>query len=297
MNRMFRLILFAGLLWYAACAGSNDSAVKAPGIVDGDIITIKSLTTGRISAWNIDSGMAVQKGDILAETDSRKVENSLEELDINERDIRLKVGQLQKKAQLVTANIDYLSRQVERFKRLKRKAAVSGDKLEQAELRLLEARTSLFDIRSQLSALEVQQAKIKNKRAYLELVLEDHRIAAPVSGIVLETFVSAGETVLPGANIADILKTASLYVEVFLEEAEIGALQLNQPASILIDGLEGQTFEGHIAYFGRKAEFSPKYIISEKERKGLLYQVKVKIAAQDGDRFKVGMPVTVVFKK
>ncbi len=294
---MFRLILLAGLLWYAACAGGNDNAIKAPGIVDGEIITIKSLTTGSISTWNIDSGMTVQEGDILAEIDSRKIGNSLEELDINERDIRLKVERLQKKVQLVAANIGYLSRQVERFKRLKQKAAVSGDRLEQAELRLLEARTSLFDIKNQLSALEVQKAKIKNKRAYLELVLEDHRIAAPVSGIVLETFVSAGETVLPGANIADILKTASLYVEVFLEEAEIGALKLNQEVSILIDGLEGQTFAGHIAYFGRKAEFSPKYIISEKERKGLLYQVKVKIAPQDSHRFKVGMPVTVVFKK
>jgi HlyD family secretion protein len=293
---MCRLIFLTGLLWYAACAGGNDSAVKAPGIVDGEIITIKSLATGRISAWNIDSGTTVQEGDILAEIDSRKIGNSLEELDINERDIRLKVERLQKKAQLVAANIGYLSRQVERFKRLKQKAAVSGDRLEQAELRLLEARTSLFDIKNQLSALEVQKAKIKNKRAYLELVLEDHRIAAPVSGIVLETFVSAGETVLPGANIADILKTTSLYVEVFLEEAEIGALKLNQQASILIDGLEGQTFEGHISYFGRKAEFSPKYIISEKERKGLLYQVKVKIAPQDSDHFKVGMPVTVIFK-
>ena len=49
-----------------------------------------------------------------------------------------------------------------------------------------------------------------------------------------------------------------------------------------------------ISYFGRKAEFSPKYIVSEKERQALLYQVKVRVD-RDLEVFKVGMPVTVVF--
>jgi hypothetical protein len=51
---------------------------------------------------------------------------------------------------------------------------------------------------------------------------------------------------------------------------------------------------GTVSYFGRKAEFSPKYIISEKERKSLLYQVKIKVEGNSGI-FKIGMPVTVVF--
>jgi HlyD family secretion protein len=112
--------------------------------------------------------------------------------------------------------------------------------------------------------------------------------------VVLETFISQGETVFPGAALADILDLNSLFVDVFIEENEMATLRLNDRAKIVMDGLAGRSFSGYISYFGKKAEFSPKYIVSEKERQALLYQVKVRID-RDLDLFKVGMPVTVVF--
>lgn len=278
-----------------SCGSGKNGAIKGAGIVDGDIISIKVMVSGTITTCNMHEGQKVDKGTILAEIDSRKLDNNVEELDIKEKDIDLKSHLLEKRKALLLANIDYLSRQVERFKRLNQKAAVSGDQLEQTELKLLEARTSLFDLKNQLSALEVQKQAIENKRDYLRLMAEDHRVRSPVSGIVLETFASSGETVFPGGNLADILKLSGLYVEVFLEEKETGRLKLNQEAIIEIDGLD-QTYKGIITSFGRKAEFSPKYIISEKERQGLLYRVKVGISPEDAEHFKVGMPVTVVFE-
>jgi len=73
-------------------------------------------------------------------------------------------------------------------------------------------------------------------------------------------------------------------------------LKLNQRAKIIVDGLEDQSFSGFIALFGKKAEFSPKYIVAEKERQALLYQVKIRID-RDLDVFKIGMPVTVIFTR
>ena len=120
--------------------------------------------------------------------------------------------------------------------------------------------------------------------------------AVPAHGVVLERFVSKGETVFPGTPAADILEHSSLYVEIFLEEQEISSLTLNMKARVLVDGLEDQELWGKVSFFGRKAEFSPKYIISEKERKSLLYQVKIAVEDENGV-FKVGMPVTVRFGK
>ena len=88
-----------------------------------------------------------------------------------------------------------------------------------------------------------------------------------------------------------------MYIEIFIEESELAALTLGQKARIQIDGLEHRDLFGKIAYFGKKAEFSPKYVISEQERKSLLYQVKIAIST-DFDLFKIGMPVTVIlFRK
>lgn len=130
----------------------------------------------------------------------------------------------------------------------------------------------------------------------MELADRDLRLTSPVSGVVLETFASQGETVLPGAALADILDLSSLFVDVFIEEREIAALKLGQEAAIVVDGMPGRKFSGRISYFGRKAEFSPKYVVAEKERQALLYQVKVRLQG-DLDVFKVGMPVTVVIAR
>jgi HlyD family secretion protein len=95
-----------------------------------------------------------------------------------------------------------------------------------------------------------------------------------------------------GAPVADILDRSSLYVEIFLEEPELSRLALGRDVDVLVDGMEGKVYSGTITYFGQKAEFSPKYIISEKERRSLLYRVKVGLSG-DLEVFKLGMPVTV----
>ena len=160
------------------------------------------------------------------------------------------------------------------------------------DLKLEEVEASLFDAQQSLRALSIQSENIQNRKDYLNLLLEDHAISSPVSGIVLEKFVSEGETVFPGTPVADILDRTSLYVETFFEESELSRLELGKKVDVLVDGMEDRVFSGTIIHFGQKAEFSPKYIISEKERRSLLYRVKVGLN-RDLEVFKLGMPVTV----
>lgn len=289
------LMLAAALvLLSGACAKERGGRIKAPGIVDGDIITLKAQVAGTVQSAAIAEGQRVEKDTVIAKIDSEKIENQLQELDIAQKEIRINREKLKKKSLLVDENLNYLRKQVQRFRRLKKSQSLPGEQLENMELKLLEAETSAFDLQKGLESLNVQEEKIANKRAYLTLLLNDHTVRSPVKGEVVETFVSVGESVFPGAALVDILDTSSLFVEVFLEEQEIAVLRLNQRVKIVVDGMEDKDLFGTISLFGRKAEFSPRYVISEKERKSLLYRVKVKIAEESGV-FKVGMPVTVLF--
>jgi HlyD family secretion protein len=288
------IILFLAVL-VSACGKPNDAEIKAPGIVDGDIITLKSQVAGTVDERSLEEGRAVSRDDVLVKINNDKIKNQLDELDITLKEIENNREKLGKKAIFVRSNLAYLDKQVKRFRRLKKTNSVSGEKLEAMELKKLEAETSLFDIQKSLRALEIQKEKIENKREYLDLMLADHVIKSPAAGVVIEAFVSRGETVFPGTAVADILDTSSLFVETFLEENEIASLKLNMKVRILVDGMEDRDLWGTVSYFGRKAEFSPKYIISEKERKSLLYQVKIKVEGETGI-FKMGMPVTVVFE-
>ncbi len=286
-------LLLSWLLLLTAC-GKNEREIRAPGVVDGEIASVKALAAGTLESLLVREGQAVGKGDLVAEINRDKVRNGMEELELAGKEIANSEARFRQKRQLLAANLGYWQKQVQRFERLQRSQSISGEQLEKSRLQLQDARTSLFELERSLDALAIQKERVANQRRALALAERDLLLKSPVSGVVLETFIGRGETVLPGAALADILDLSSLYVDVFIEEKEIAGLTLGQKAVIIVDGLDGRSFSGRIVAFGRKAEFSPKYIIAEKERQALLYQVKVRLEG-DLDVFKVGQPVTVVF--
>lgn len=291
MNKKI-LILSIGFLALAACSAETSTVITAAGVIDGEVISVKAPVTGRVKALNIREGNNVSKDEILVDIDSDKIKNQIQGLEIQEKEVTVNRKKLDRKIRLLDTNLVYWKGQVASFERLEKKESVSADQLEQARLKLEEVEASLFDAQQSLRALSIQSENIQNRKDYLNLLLEDHAISSPVSGIVLEKFVSEGETVFPGTPVADILDRTSLYVETFFEESELSRLELGKKVDVLVDGMEDRVFSGTIIHFGQKAEFSPKYIISEKERRSLLYRVKVGLN-RDLEVFKLGMPVTV----
>lgn len=298
------LILVLAVTGSFYCSKADNNHITAPGVVDGDIITLKSQVAGTLEELTLKEGEAVTRQTRVAAVNCDKVKNQLSELSIQLKEINIKSQKIASNLTFLGQNKRYLNNQVQRFRRLKEKNAVPGEKLEALEIKLLEAETSTFDLKKTLEELAIQKEKIENKREYLQLLINDHSIVSPVDGVVVETFVSLGENVFPGTAIADIMDRASLYVEIFVEEEEISTLKMNQEVQIQVDGMDeikpttsnGAKLKGVISFFGKKAEFSPKYIISEKERKSLLYQVKVRVEDPTGV-LKIGMPVTVLLKK
>jgi HlyD family secretion protein len=288
-------VLLGWLMLFFSCRKS-DLEIRAPGVVDGEIASIKAMAAGTLDRLLVQEGQAVNKGELIAAINSDKVRNSMEELDLGAREIANSETRAREKRQLLTANLEYWQKQAQRFERLKQSQSISGEQLEKSRLQLKDAQTSLFELDKSLEALQIQKERIANKRQALDLAERDLLLRAPVSGVVLETFISQGETVFPGVALADVLDLSSLFVDVFIEEKEIAALKLGQRARIIVDGLEKRSFSGRISAFGKKAEFSPKYIVAEKERQALLYQVKVRLD-RDLEVFKIGMPVTVIFNK
>lgn len=285
------IIILTGLC-LISCASSSKEDIRVPGLVDAEIITIKSLVPGTIEQIHCKEGERVRKGQLLFQIDTKKIDNQLLECKLKTNALKINRGKLNKKLSFVEENIKYLQNQVKRFKRLKASSSIAGDSLETMKLKLLEAQTSRYELLKSLDALEVQKEELANKEKYLGLLAGDHNLQAPKEGIVLEKFVSPGENVLPGTALADIIDISSLYIEAFVEHREMSTLMLGQTVQVMVDGYSGQSLTGTISHFGRKAEFSPKYIVSEKERQSLLYQIKI-TPQGNRDIYKLGMPVTI----
>lgn len=293
MNTSKYVLLALPLLLISFCH-RTPSRPAAPGIVDADIVTLKAQAAGTVERVPVREGEAVEAGALIAEINGDKVANALAGLVLAERDLALQDERTRARIAPQRAGAAYLDRQVARFTRLQQNQAAPGETLEKLKVQLLDARTQLADLDRALAALAIQRDKVANQRQALEIAHRDLKVVSPVAGVVLEKYVNPGESVLPGTLIAEVLDTASLTIDVYLEEREIASLRIGGPARVEVDGAEKRTVTGTIALFGRKAEFSPKYILSEKERQNLLYQVKVRVG-KDAGPLKVGMPVTVVF--
>jgi len=217
----------------------------------------------------------------------------VEDIKLNFENIKLKLERIEQKRKLIEQKYNYLKRKAGRFERLSRKKSISGDDLEKIKLKLLEAETNKFGITKSIQELKVQKDVLKNKREYMEIMLEDYTLLSSVDGVVVEKFVSIGENIFPGTPVLDILDLNSLYIEIFVEEKELYAVKIGADVKIIVDGVKGKDLKGVVSAVGKKAEFSPKYVISEVERKALLYMVKIGLNT-NLDIFKIGMPVTVI---
>ncbi len=289
------LALFLILTIYG-CNGGDENTIKAPGMVEGEIITMKSRILSSVIKISVAEGDRIEAGQELVRFDARATNNKIKDVDLNLQGIELKFQKLIQKKKLANENHNYMERQVARFERLSKKRSVSGDDLEKMKLKLLESETIAFEIKKSLEELDIQKNVLENKKEYLGLMLENYTLNSGVTGVVMEKFISKGENVFPGTPIIDILDKDSLFIEIFIEEKELFAIKIGSDVKINVDGAEDIKLKGVVSELGMKAEFSPKYVISEVERKSLLYKVKIRVS-ENRDIFKIGMPVTVIINK
>jgi len=289
------MLLF--IAWLAGgCGRPAPDALAAAGVVDGTVSYVRPVGGGRLVEWSGFRGKEVLKDEILGRLDPSRIDNGLEELALAEREAGLAEARARGQMPALQTKVDYLKKRIERLDRLKAEQAAAGDEIEKARVELAAAEAGLADLRDSLSAQAIQKDKLANKRRALELAKDDLILRSPAAGIILETRAAAGEVLAPGTPAAEILDTASLSVDVYIEEKELSRLRLGDKAVIRVDGREDREWNGTVVRFGATAEFSPRFTLGEKERQALLYKVTVGLEP-DPSVFKLGMPVTVVFAR
>ena len=107
---------------------------------------------------------------------------------------------------------------------------------------------------------EVQWVEIQSKVAMAQSQLDvakknlaDCRLTAPVSGIIGQQQVKAGETVLPSQSVVTILDISSVKVKVAVPEAEIGSITATTPTNIQVEAI-GRSYQGRRIEKGVQAD-------------------------------------------
>lgn len=170
-----------------------------------------------------------------------------------------------------------------------RDEALSRIKLakEQLNLRMVGPRQELLDqARAKVKAAEEALNQAKQQLRYTE-------ITSPLDGVVLSNSAEAGEFLNPASPVITLADVARPWLRAYINETDIGRIQLQQKVSVSSDSFPGKIYPGTITFISNQAEFTPKTVQTFEERVKLMYRIKIDLENPDNE-LKPGMPADAV---
>lgn len=309
----------ATLLLVPGCREDSKHPGALQGIIELDERSLGFETGGRVASISVDEGDEVIAGQVLAQLDddlSRAVvaARGHEAAAAAAQTALLRAGSRPEEVRAMRAQLDAASAQeVFLAKTLARHRALEGavgaspaavvDEVESKHVAAVAQRKA---VEQQLAALrdgarfeEISTAEARAAAATAATTLETRRLArheltAPMRGVVLDVPIEPGEIVAPGAPVLVIADTARPFADVFVPQGDLDGISVGEPAVLHVDATD-QPFAAVVEYISRRAEFTPRFLFSERERPNLVIRVRVRIE-DPSQRLHAGVPAFVYLR-
>jgi HlyD family secretion protein len=123
--------------------------------------------------------------------------------------------------------------------------------LKQAEAQIAQARATLADLEEQPTPedLAIAQAQVTQARSTLaqaQLNLEEAALVTPFAGIVADVNIEVGQMVNSSTPVIVLTDLTSYHVDLYVDETEIGQVQVGQPVVITPDAFPNEEIEGEV---------------------------------------------------
>jgi HlyD family secretion protein len=141
-------------------------------------------------------------------------------------------------------------------------------------------------------AAEGDAAGAQAALAQAALRLEQKSVAAPVSGMVQDTFFVEGEWVPAGRPVVSILPPGNVKARFYVPETVLSSLQAGRELEIRCDGCPAP-LAAKVSFVSTQAEYTPPVLYSKESRAKLLFLVEARL---EGASLRPGQPVDVRLK-
>jgi len=234
------------------------ATISATGTVEPtDVVDIGAQVAGMVKSFGtdkngrpVDYSSAVEEGTVLAKIDDSlyvasldTAKAQLEQALANRTSAEANV--LQMKAKLLQAGQDW-----DRARRLGPSDALSQSAYDQYRTNYDTGRANLAAAEAAVKQTEAAIAQSRAAITTARINLGYCTITAPVKGVVIDRRVEIGQTVVASLSapslflLAKDLKRVTVWVSV--NEADVGAIHLGQPATFTVDAFPGRQFTGEV---------------------------------------------------
>jgi RND family efflux transporter MFP subunit len=256
-----------------AVARALPRALDVTGTLNGDAQTdVAAETDARVVRVNVERGVVVEAGAVLAQLDQQDALNQLHEAEAMEAQTAAKLGLAPDRAfdasqtpevRQARVTAERMELEHRRYERLIAQGLVSqseydlkrNDHLAQKEQ--LAARIN--EARQTYQTLQAQRARVAMTRK----TLADTTIRAPYSGLIVEKHVNVGQYVQRGTRVATLVRVDPLRVELAVPESAVASVKRGQHVAFWVQTYPGRTFEGWIAYVGPALKADARALVVE----------------------------------
>jgi HlyD family secretion protein len=251
--------------------GDIFSRITTTGMVNPVLsVTVSTQVSGTIKELLVDVNSEVKKGQVIARLDQdlfraavlqarAKLEDAQANLAKEKAGVKMQRDQIEASIEQTRASYKNLEKKYKRAAELYNRQLISKDEYdtaraewEVANARFKETSARVDETKVKEAFIQVAEAQVKRARAELELAqIELNRsiIRAPVSGIVILKNVEAGQTVaasLQSPPLVTIADLTEMKVDAWVDEADIGKVQLGQEVEFQVDSFPARTFTGKV---------------------------------------------------
>ena len=228
---------------------TNDDIVTGP-VISGTLTpkeqaTVRAEVGGSVLTVTAEQGQAVRKGQVLARIEAHAASEAVTSAESAVRS--------QEQA------LELARRERDRAEKLVSAGAVAERAVEAA--------------RNEVVRLESEMAGARSRLTTARKTLGDATVAAPISGVVAERPVNAGDVVAPGTALFTIVVPSSIQLEASVPSEALAAIKVGAPVSFEVRGYPGQTFTGRIERVSPTADPTTRQVpiwVTVDNRSGLL---------------------------
>ncbi|GAB3672475.1 HlyD family secretion protein [Salinisphaera aquimarina] len=177
------------------------------------------------------------------------------------------------------------------YERAQRQVTMDRIALANAETGMLTAPSTTIDnpqvLENERAVMQRQLAEAQAALAHQNNRIADLTVAAPLAGVVDQTFIEQGEYVSAGQPIVMMHDPKDVWIEAKMKETKIGDLKIGQPVAIHVDARPDTTYHGHVRMIGHAAtnQFA---LLPDPNPSGnftkITQRLPVRIAIDDGPR-------------
>jgi HlyD family secretion protein len=290
---MRKIIPFLLLTVLAACSGSKNDA-DAYGNFESDEVILSAENNGKILTVSANEGDQVQKGFVLAVTDTNNLRLQVAQLLAQKESVLAQKSNVEAQIAVSDQQIANVNKDLTRIKRMIQDGAATQKQLDDVngQIDLVNKQKKAYG--TQLLLVQKQAEAVQSQINVLQDKLNSSIIKAPINGTILERYVEQGELAVPGKALYKLADLTNIYLRAYISETQLSQVKVGTQVKVTVDSGESQKeYTGVVSWVASQAEFTPKIIQTKEERVKLVYAIKVRVK-NDGS-LKIGMPGEVKF--